>query len=596
MANKTLDKVVNSLRSFFNIGVRKHKGQKSLQPDIKRDKKRTKPLMQQNDIDVSFDRIWKWYILSNYESNETIKDRICRYNDMDYMVLNDGYISMAAELYADEAAQSDVQDQTIGVEAKDNKIVKEIETLLQDWGYDQSNIRNHCYNIPLYGDSFTINSLDYNKGYYDVEHIDVRDIADRIEFKLSEVKKNYYKRNKAYSVIDSEPRLSQLRKILDAPADVAQYYRSFLFGYMIDKDLYLPPWNVTHFRLFTTKPEFYPWGRSLFINSLALFKKLKTSENLMVMARAGKFPKDIFQVKIPDSATATDAWEKTAEAKDEWHNMTQEGRNKEQFSVGSEVWLPDNLLSYDMKENRMNLDDIADIELLRDEMITACRIPKGYLIVDRASFGTSGQSLLQQFKPFGRAVYSVQSAFLRELVQMLRIHFMVTEQFDKENTEFSLSMNFPVTEEATDRLRAKQDTLRLASDVVSNIQSALGTRDGLPPDVIKSIFGTLSFISSEDIEDWINKSAKDTKNLPGGSVYSSSPINFNLSEDSKEKIRNRLSEGITNMAYFEALKKKNIQEGIYNQKHIFNSVTNIRSDDRLIFDYLKHNKEKEIKG
>ena len=38
----------------------------------------------------------------------------------------------------------------------------------------------------------------------------------------------------------------------------------------------------------------------------------------------------------------------------------------------------------------------------------------------------------------------------------------MTEKYEKEFTEFELSMNFPVVEEASDRQRMKQDSLRFA--------------------------------------------------------------------------------------------------------------------------------------
>ena len=68
--------------------------------------------------------------------------------------------------------------------------------------------------------------------------------------------------------------------------------------------MYLPPWNVPHFRRFSTKSEFYPFGRPLFINCIAPFRQLQASKNLMALARAAKFPKEHFE-RFRDAVQST---------------------------------------------------------------------------------------------------------------------------------------------------------------------------------------------------------------------------------------------------------------------------------------------------
>lgn len=581
------DSIIKKLQNYYNISVTTKDKNKAVQPAYKEkptDKKaepKMKPLVFPTGLQV----FWDWWLSQTHDSRETLKNRFDRYDDLDFMVINDGYMGMASELYPDEATQAGSQEEIIGIDAKDKNIVNAIQELLKVWGYNQTTVRSHCYNLALYGDSFTINSLDDKNGFYEVEHADVRDVYDRIEFRLNDVKKNYYKRRKIDYYVGKEPRLQKLANILNQTEDVAKYYKAYLFGFLLDKDLYLPPWSVTHYRLYSSKSEFRPWGRSLFINAIALFRQLKASKNLMAMARVAKFPKEKFTVKTSENMTASDKWDTVNETREEYHNLGIESKNKDQFSVGGEIWASGGLFDYELLENNMRLEDIADIELLRDEMIVVSRIPKGYLIVDRGGFGVSGQSLLQQFKPFGRAVYSVQSAFLAGLTQKIRTHFLITGQFDKENTEFFLTMNFPVTEEAQDRIRAKQDTLRLASDVVSNIQTALGTRDGLPPEIIKAIFSKLSFLSPEEVETWVDKSSEAM--TPEGEQ-----MIFKKGEEEKEKlmenIKQNLNEKIIRQSFFEAIGEKNIREGIFNHKHVYISKPNISIDDELIFQCLKY--------
>jgi hypothetical protein len=52
----------------------------------------------------------------------------------------------------------------------------------------------------------------------------------------------------------------------------------------------------------------------------------------------------------------------------------------------------------------------------------------------------------------------------------------MTEKHEKEFTEFELSMNFPIVEEASDRQRMKQDSLRFANDIIDGLKMHLGHR------------------------------------------------------------------------------------------------------------------------
>ena len=105
--------------------------------------------------------------------------------------------------------------------------------------------------------------------------------------------------------------------------------------------------------------------------------------------------------------------------------------------VGGAIWVPKDVVEYDQMQNKMVLGDIADIEMLRDDEIIATAIPRGYLINEGTGWGASGQALLQQYKPFARAVLQVQTAIIRELIQMVKIQLIVSEEFD-EDEEFEI--------------------------------------------------------------------------------------------------------------------------------------------------------------
>ena len=281
-----------------------------------------------------------------------------------------------------------------------------------------------------------------------------------------------------------------------------------------------------------------------------------------------------------------DIWEVVDEAKSEYHNLGYSETDKEQFAMGGEVWLPQGLLNMDNIESRMDLDAIADIEMLRDDLIMGTDIPKGYLIVDRASFGTSGQALLRQHKPFARSVFKIQTVILEQISQLIRLQFVISNDFDYD-TPFELSMPFPEVEESSDRLRMKSDTLRLAKDVLDNIGDAIGLERGeaLPPDVVKAVFSQISFLNDDDIIKWIDDTIKMQQQKPDEGEESKDYMFESKKFANRNKIQERLTPKTIRECWNKARKNTRIYENISNDRHHYSSY-NINPDHKLQLELL----------
>jgi hypothetical protein len=130
-------------------------------------------------------------------------------------------------------------------------------------------------------------------------------------------------------------------------------------------------------------------------------------------------------------------------------------------------------------------------------------IPKGYLIVDEGGWGTSGQSLLQQFKPFGRLVFSDQSDYMAALSEKIKTHLAIVEKFDGWDTPFELEMDFPVIEEAQDRMQHRAEELTLANNTLDTLKNILGV-EKVPPDIIKDAFGMLTSLPQATIDKYVD--------------------------------------------------------------------------------------------
>lgn len=580
--------VFSKLRSFFNIGITKDKKKEPRPAKVnkKTGEKRTV------HFPTDMEKFYKYWLNDCHDTAQTIKDRFERYDDMEYMVYNDSVISMAAEMYADEATQAESQNQMIVCEAEDDGVESYINKYIEKLGFSVDVVKEIIRNMVIYGDHFNVNAVHPEKGITEITPVDVHSVTERVEFNLlNEQKKMYMKQaNIIGSQFDRMKSIVQTISDEDSKAkkegtDYIKLFQNYLFGFQMEGGFYLPPWAVSHFRLFSSHSEFAPYGRPLFIHALSPFRQLKASMNLMALSRASNIPKEIFNVQTEENMNAIEKWKAVDEAYDQYNNLGLSSTVKNDMGVGTQIWLADGVLDFDTKSPNISLDEIADVEMLRDNMIIATRIPKGYLIVDRASFGTSGQALLQQFKPFGRAVFTLQSAFLKELTHLIKLHFLITGKFEGEKTNFELSMNFPVTEETNDRISTKNDTLRLASDVVRGITDAIGTRDGLPPEVVKGIFKKLTFLDDEDVEDWLNNATQtQEESVNNDKKYW---------ENNKDKFKSRITDQLIKSTWIRTKKKHKMTEGVSNKRHYITSWNHEKQYEN-IYNLFKKTQEGQL--
>ena len=580
MAKDKNQGLVKRLQNFFgwNASASKQSPMKSIDP-MEKGVEDAKRRFTSKDFPPKIRELWDWYLNETADTSQTMSDRNNRYKDIDYMIYNDSIISMALNLYADEIAQPDDNMEIIKVNAPDSAVAKEIRKLLDKWGINQKYIREVSYNLCAYGDSFDIVDIDPQEGVLSLTPIDVYDVTDRLEFKASEIKKRRdYTR--WYNICRDETVKQYISDFQDEIKNSpSAAFDSYLFGFIICEEYYLAPWQVLHYRLESRRSEFFPWGRPLFINLIGPWRQLKTSMNLLALARTMKFPKDVFSVETSDEMTTMEKWDAVNTARQEYSNQGRRNKAKEEFAFADEVWIPKDLIDFQTHQTDVSLDDIADVELLRDNILMGTTIPKGYLITDEGGWGTSNQSLLQQSKPFGRAVYRIQSEELERISYLIRLHFLITGQFDKEFTEFELSMNFPVVEEASDRLQLKSDTMDLANAIINNLKDAMGyTAETVPISLIKKVFAKYSFLTPEELDKYIGELEKEQKKADAsGETFDATDV-FNKggygAEDEVDfteevrKFESRLNEDTVRMAYFESLKDLGVSEATVRGRHV----------------------------
>jgi hypothetical protein len=447
-------------------------------------------------------RIWTFFLTECLDSSETLQNRKNRYADCDFMSKNNTLVKAAVDLFADEATQCDISGVPVRVKAKKD-VQSYITDLLDEWGITQQVVRETIWNKVLFGDAFELNDVRPKEGIVQNTPVSVWDVADRLEFEPSKVieRMRYYN---SLSGASNRMKLDVLTaELQDETESASSFFNRYCFGFELAGGKMTPPWGVTHYRAFSMLREFAPWGRSRFINVLPMFRQLMSAEGLMQVARAASFPRDVYSVSTRSGASITEKWEALEEFQEQLNNAGLTQGSKELPSIGSTILIPKDLVDFQTYKSDIDVDAISDVEYLRDNLIMGLMIPKGYLIVDEGGWGTSGQSLLQQFKPFGRLVFSDQSDYMAGLSEKIKIHLAIAQKFEGWNTPFELEMDFPVIEEAQDRMQHRAEELTLANNTLDTLKNILGV-EKVPPDIIKDAFGMLTSLPQVTIDKYVD--------------------------------------------------------------------------------------------
>ena len=582
------DSFVQKMSKFFKVKSITQNGKKTVVPasvDIETNTVKSLGLGKKNSP-KEIEAIWDFWIKNTYDSPDTLKNRFDRYKDLEFMYYNDSLASMAMDLLADETISADSEEQEIGVFSKNAKTEKKIKDFLNILELKGQNLRERAFNLGMYGDSFDINNIDSKKGIIGVTTLSVYDVKQRLEFSLSKAAEDMEKQQGNYQILNKQKGLVDLYNVYNSDlqsSSLSNYFDDYLFGYSLGKDLWVPPWMITHYRRYSKRSEFWPYGKPPFIHMIGPYRQFSSTLNLQAMARIASFPLKHFKVKTDERMTEVEKWSSVAEARREYANLGLTNSGKDEFTINDELWTPEDLLDVDVIENRLDIDKIGDLELLQDRMIASSRIPKNYLpFGDGARLGSeSGKALMQQSKVFARFVYINQSALLEGIMFLIKLHFAI---LGEDLDDFELSLPYPVVEESSDKLRMKNDTLRLAKDIIDNIGQAVGLdRDeALPIEIVKDVFSKYSFLDTEEIDEWIQQYL-DTKEAEN-----------TIEEGRKVTLKNRYysNPNILRESYFTTLKENSITEYITNNKHSITSYSKKKNADILVEYMRKESKNK----
>lgn len=454
------------------------------------------------------EKLFEAWLKDSTSGYDDLRDRQKRINELQFTYYNDPFISRVVQLAADEATQLDVQDRLISVESADPRMIERIYALFDQWGITQPRVHGACFDLELMGESFWANKVTPN-GVEKIIPLQVTNILERLEFNPTKVAEQIRQRSGAITtMVNRDSKVQMLLQAFEEQGDLqdfAEMFETKLFGYVIDDETVVPPWTITHFRLNADHSEFYPYGRPHLLAALAPFKQAASTMTLQSLARIMSFPVTLYKVKTQPGMDEALVWEHVNRVREEYDNVgvSPVSGQSEAYSVNTKIWVPDGLMEIDVKESKADIDFVGDLEMYIDRIAIASGVPKGYLVQEWGGFGNSAISLVEQYKPFARHVYTIQSSLLEGIGDLVRLHFAITGEFDYR-TPFTLSMRFPAEEMSEEKRTARTSSLELATSVMELLSSAMGVEDGepLPDDVVKDIMAKYTFLDPTDVLKW----------------------------------------------------------------------------------------------
>ena len=464
------------------------------------------------------------WLTDTTDTQQELTKRMELIKQIDYAVRTDPYIGQVVKLYADECTQCDLQNQVISIETPDPLMTRRMYELLSTWGITQNRCHSAIESLAEYGNAFWCNQVS-SRGVERIIPLKQHQIKERIEFNPVEVaEKRATKTGSFMNAVSKNYLLNKMVNGLEAGENYCDIFDKKLFGFTMPgvdngQDIILPPWAVTHFRV-DGDGQFSPWGTSLLINTLAPFKQLISTIALQSLARVSSFPITLYNVKTSENTDEARQFSTVNKVRMAYDNIGVSPMvgNSEVYSVNTKLWVPKGLLEVDVKKPEVDVKFTDDMEMYQDRVAVASGLPRAYFEKGWGEYGDSAKSLIEQYKPFGRRAYTIQSAFLDGISDLFRLHFAISGEYDYR-VPFTLSMKFPAEEKSKSKLDSQNASVEMANKVVNAVKSAIGAGDdeALPAEVVRDIMSKYAFLDPGDLQKWtkaskralINKSALD---------------------------------------------------------------------------------------
>jgi len=482
-------------------------------------------------------KVFKWYTTDVLESAKG-SSRLERYQEYDYMDKNCSVISSALDWYADETVQLGRTDDVITVYSNDQVLQVYLEDKIEKLNLAKK-IRSIARNLAKFGDVFIALDLVPGEGIVDIEFVDPEDF-ERLSYKDTSA-------------------AQELVPNIFAPENLKRIYTNFdikflrekLIGFKIKNRYVIPPWNGIHFRIYESDREFFPYGRAIIEAVRPTYRQYLASIILLAISSTQTFNKIKFEVKTnaSDPVESFNRMEKVRQMYNENILYSSGSTYPNPIGLTESLWTTD-LIKVEPINTKADTTGIDKAELFKEELFTALRIPKDYLLASKTIRIGEGV-LIREDVQFARLIYTIQSAILAGLVDLLKIDIIVSNKFSEDTlNSFALDMVFPVPKFEQELAQAQNERYKLAAELIKHIKEAFGysMSEKVNPQIVKYVLKKLVMLPEDEVNLFLsvltdtNLNKKETeKSIP------SSPFEALINAKSGKRV---LKEGFTNNRHY----------------------------------------------
>jgi hypothetical protein len=320
-----------------------------------------------------------------------------RYKDYEEM---DEYpeIGAAFDIYADDSTQRGTRAERWTIKSDNDLVVSEIENLFLNINLDKL-IWDITRNTVKYGDCFIELIVDLDNPKEGIKKLKILNPnwILRVENEFGYLKKFLQEIPNAESMSYSEIGQSSSHRAL-------RY---------IDLDKH----QIVHFRLHTSDPVFYPYGKSIAAMCHRTFRSLRMMEEAMMIYRLSRAPeRRIFYVDTGNLPTSKAEMFierlKHKFKKERFYNSSRDTVDARfnPMTMDEDYYVPTKNgkgTKIDTLPGAQNLGEIEDVKYYRDKLLAALKIPKDY-IVEKDQSPERKANLSQLDVKFARTIQRIQ--------------------------------------------------------------------------------------------------------------------------------------------------------------------------------------------
>ena len=341
---------------------------------------------------------------------EVEKNRRERYRRFEEM---DDYpeIGTAFDIYADDSTQKNLRNSRWTVHSESQMVVDEINEMFTTIRLDR-HYWDIVRNTVKYGDCFMETILDVNNPRKGLQRIKVL--------------------NPSF-IIRVENEYGYLTDFLQEIPDENDW---MAFGSVADnmagsKYITLDRNQIVHFRLRTSDPAYYPYGKSIAALAIRVYRSLKLMEDAMLIYRLARAPeRRIFYIDVANmpAVKAEMFIEKVKEKfkKEKYYNPL-DGSIDARYnplSADEDFFVPtrgNQGTKIETLPGAQNLGEVDDVRYFRDKLLAALKVPKDY-IVEKDKSPERKANLSQLDAKFARVIGRVQQQVEIGLDQIAKRH------------------------------------------------------------------------------------------------------------------------------------------------------------------------------